>query len=171
MTGSPSDLPVVVQARDVLDELGISNDLRVLSAHRTPHDAVAYVEAAEQAGVEVFIACAGMSAHLAGVVAAHTTRPVIGVPLKSTALDGMDALLSTVMMPPGIPVATVAIDGAKNAGFLPRASWPVVAPRSASASWSSWPRARSATTPPCRALPRRATSWASAPPRRRSSPR
>jgi phosphoribosylaminoimidazole carboxylase PurE protein len=118
MTGSPSDLPVVVQARDVLDELGVSNDLRVLSAHRTPHDAVAYVEAAEQAGVEVFIACAGMSAHLAGVVAAHTTRPVIGVPLKSTALDGMDALLSTVMMPPGIPVATVAIDGAKNAAFL-----------------------------------------------------
>jgi 5-(carboxyamino)imidazole ribonucleotide mutase len=118
MTGSPSDLAVVVQARDVLDELGIPSDLRVLSAHRTPHDAVTYVEAAEAAGVEVFIACAGMAAHLAGVVAAHTTRPVIGVPLKSNALDGMDALLATVMMPPGIPVATVAIDGAKNAAFL-----------------------------------------------------
>jgi 5-(carboxyamino)imidazole ribonucleotide mutase len=118
MTGSPSDLSVVVQARDALDELGVPSDTRVLSAHRTPHEAVAYVQAAEEAGVEVFIACAGMAAHLAGVVAAHTTRPVIGVPLKSNALDGMDALLSTVMMPPGIPVATVAIDGAKNAAVL-----------------------------------------------------
>lgn len=118
LTGSPSDLPVVVKARDTLDELGIPSDLRVLSAHRTPVETVQYIEAVEAAGAEVFIACAGMAAHLAGVTAAHTTRPVIGVPLKSGAIGGIDALLSTVMMPSGIPVATVAVDGAKNAAFL-----------------------------------------------------
>lgn len=118
LTGSPSDLPVVIKARDTLDELGIPSDLRVLSAHRTPVETVQYIEAVEAAGAEVFIACAGMAAHLAGVTAAHTTRPVIGVPLKSGAIGGIDALLSTVMMPSGIPVATVAVDGAKNAAFL-----------------------------------------------------
>lgn len=118
LTGSPNDLPVVVKARDVLDELGIPSDIRVLSAHRTPTETVTYLEAAEAAGVEVFIACAGMAAHLAGVVAAHTLRPVIGVPLASGAMQGVDALHSTVQMPPGIPVATVAIDGSKNAAFL-----------------------------------------------------
>lgn len=118
LTGSPNDLPVVSKARKTLDALGVPNDLRVLSAHRSPVETVKYVENAEAAGVEVFICCAGMAAHLAGVVAAHTTRPVIGVPLASGSLDGMDALLSTVQMPPGIPVATVAVDGAANAGYL-----------------------------------------------------
>lgn len=118
LTGSPSDLPVVLKGRDVLDSLGIPSDVRVLSAHRTPQETAQYIEAAEAQGVEVFIACAGMAAHLAGVVAAQTTRPVIGVPIASGALQGVDALLSTVQMPPGVPVATVGIDGAKNAAFL-----------------------------------------------------
>jgi len=118
LTGSPSDLPVVLKGRDVLDSLEIPSDVRVLSAHRTPRETAQYIAAAEKAGVEVFIACAGMAAHLAGVVAAHTTRPVIGVPIASGALQGLDALLATVQMPPGVPVATVGIDGAKNAAFL-----------------------------------------------------
>lgn len=118
LTGSPSDLPVVLKGRDVLDGLGIPNDVRVLSAHRTPRETAKYIAAAEKQGVEVFIACAGMAAHLAGVVAAHTMRPVIGVPIASGALQGVDALLSTVQMPPGVPVATVGVDGAKNAAFL-----------------------------------------------------
>lgn len=118
LTGSPSDLPVVLKGRDVLDGLDIPNDVRVLSAHRTPGETAEYIASAEKQGVEVFIACAGMAAHLAGVVAAHTTRPVIGVPIASGALQGMDALLATVQMPPGVPVATVGIDGAKNAAFL-----------------------------------------------------
>ncbi len=118
MTGSPSDLPVVLKGRDVLDSLDVPSDVRVLSAHRTPKETAAYIAAAEERGVEVFIACAGMAAHLAGVVAAHTSRPVIGVPIASGALQGVDALLATVQMPPGVPVATVGIDGAKNAAFL-----------------------------------------------------
>jgi 5-(carboxyamino)imidazole ribonucleotide mutase len=118
LTGSPSDLPVVTKGRDVLDSLDIPNDVRVLSAHRTPRETAEYIAAAEKQGVEVFIACAGMAAHLAGVVAAHTVRPVIGVPIASGALQGFDALLSTVQMPPGVPVATVGVDGAKNAAFL-----------------------------------------------------
>ncbi|MGB8329991.1 MAG: 5-(carboxyamino)imidazole ribonucleotide mutase [Polyangiales bacterium] len=118
LTGSPSDLPVVLKGRDVLDSLNIPSDVRVLSAHRTPRETAQYIAAAEKAGVEVFIACAGMAAHLAGVVAAHTTRPVIGVPIAAGALQGLDALLATVQMPPGVPVATVGIDGAQNAAFL-----------------------------------------------------
>lgn len=118
LTGSPSDLPVVLKGREVLNGLDIPNDVRVLSAHRTPSETAEYIAAAERLGVEVFIACAGMAAHLAGVVAAHTTRPVIGVPIASGALQGVDALLATVQMPPGVPVATVGIDGAKNAAFL-----------------------------------------------------
>ena len=118
LTGSPSDLPVVLKARDVLDSLDIPNDVRVLSAHRTPRETVQYVNAAQEQGVEVLIACAGMAAHLAGVVAAHTTLPVIGVPIASGALQGVDALLATVQMPPGVPVATVGIDGSKNAAFM-----------------------------------------------------
>lgn len=118
LTGSPSDLAIVLKGRDVLDSLNIPSDVRVLSAHRTPRETAQYIAAAEKAGVEVFIACAGMAAHLAGVVAAHTIRPVIGVPIASGALQGLDALLATVQMPPGVPVATVGIDGAKNAAFL-----------------------------------------------------
>jgi 5-(carboxyamino)imidazole ribonucleotide mutase len=118
LTGSPSDLDVVKEAQAALEKLGIASELKVLSAHRTPERVQAYVTSAKQRGIEVLIACAGMAAHLAGVVAAHTLLPVIGVPLKSGALSGFDALLSTVQMPPGIPVATVGVDGAKNAAYL-----------------------------------------------------
>jgi 5-(carboxyamino)imidazole ribonucleotide mutase len=117
LTGSPSDLEVVKKAEDQLNSLGIPCELFVLSAHRTPELVTRYCREAEQRGLEVIIACAGMAAHLAGVVAAHTLLPVIGVPLKAS-LDGLDALLATVQMPPGIPVATVGIDNAKNAAYL-----------------------------------------------------
>src|SRR5688572_21611012 len=118
LVGSPSDLELAEKARVVLNELGVPCDVRALSAHRTPDLLVEYVKAAEARGVEVVIACAGMAAHLAGVVAAHTLLPVIGVPIASGALQGVDALLATVQMPPGVPVATVGIDGTKNAAFL-----------------------------------------------------
>lgn len=117
MMGSRSDLPVMEKAAAVLAEFGVPHEMRVLSAHRTPDALDAYVRAAVGGGVEVFICGAGMAAHLAGAVAARTTRPVIGVPLSAT-LNGLDALLSTVQMPPGIPVATVAVDGARNAAYL-----------------------------------------------------
>ena len=116
--GSDSDLPVVQKAASVLKELGIPFEAHVYSAHRTPAEASAWALAARDEGFGVVIAFAGMAAHLAGAIAANTTLPVIGVPCKSAALDGMDALLSTVMMPGGIPVATVAIDGGKNAALL-----------------------------------------------------
>jgi 5-(carboxyamino)imidazole ribonucleotide mutase len=118
LTGSPNDVPKVGKAKEALDQLGVASELRVLSAHRTPELTVGYVRDAEARGVQVFVACAGMANHLAGVVAAHTLRPVIGVPLAAGPLGGFDALLSTVQMPPGIPVATVAVDGARNAGLL-----------------------------------------------------
>lgn len=116
--GSDSDLPIVKKAADVLKELGIPYEAHVYSAHRTPAEARAWSVSAREEGFGVIIAFAGMAAHLAGAIAANTTLPVIGVPCKSAALDGMDALLSTVMMPSGIPVATVAIDGGKNAALL-----------------------------------------------------
>lgn len=118
LTGSPSDLEVVRKAQGVLDGLSIPCELKVLSAHRTPERVARYLAQAEAAGVQVFIACAGMAAHLAGAVAAHTLKPVIGVPLNAGSLGGFDALLSTVQMPPGVPVATVGVDGAKNAAYL-----------------------------------------------------
>ncbi|HKU42487.1 MAG TPA: 5-(carboxyamino)imidazole ribonucleotide mutase [Polyangiales bacterium] len=118
LTGSPNDLGVVEKAQETLHALGIKSELLVLSAHRTPELVTEYIKAAPKRGVEVFIACAGMAAHLAGAVAAQTLLPVIGVPLASGALNGFDALLSTVQMPPGIPVATVGVDGAKNAAYL-----------------------------------------------------
>ena len=118
MMGSKSDQPVMDKALAVLDDYGIAHECRVLSAHRTPAETQQYVVDAEARGCKVFIAAAGMAAHLAGVVAAHTIKPVIGVPIASGALHGQDALLSTVMMPPGIPVATVAVDGSKNAAHL-----------------------------------------------------
>jgi 5-(carboxyamino)imidazole ribonucleotide mutase len=118
LTGSPNDLEQVRKAQEVLEQLGITSELKVLSAHRTPERVTAYVERAPARGVEVFIACAGMANHLAGAVAAQTLLPVIGVPLAASPLQGLDALLSTVQMPPGVPVATVGVDGAKNAAYL-----------------------------------------------------
>ena len=116
--GSESDLPVVEKAVDVLREFEVPFELHVYSAHRTPVEAKKFAEKAQKNGFGVIICAAGMAAHLAGAFAANTILPVIGIPVKSGSLDGMDALLSTVMMPSGIPVATVAIDGAKNAAYL-----------------------------------------------------
>ena len=116
--GSKSDLPVVEKAVDMLRQFSVPFEVRVLSAHRCPEDAAEFARTARDNGFAVLIAAAGMAAHLAGALAAHTTLPVIGVPLRSAGSDGTDALLSTVMMPSGIPVATVAIDGTKNAALL-----------------------------------------------------
>jgi len=117
--GSKSDLPVMQGAADLLDELGISWDMTVISAHRAPHRLMEYAEGARSRGVKVVIAGAGGAAHLPGVVAALTTLPVIGVPIKSSnSIDGWDSILSILQMPSGIPVATVALDGARNAGIL-----------------------------------------------------
>lgn len=116
--GSDSDFPIVKSALKVLKTLGIGTEVRVMSAHRTPEEACAFSKNAKANGFGVIIAAAGKAAHLAGVLAAHTTLPVIGIPIKSSTLDGLDALLSTVQMPKGIPVATVAIDGADNAAIL-----------------------------------------------------
>ena len=116
--GSDSDLPVMQEAAKVLEELGIGSEVHTLSAHRTPEAVVEYVRKCEAEGYKVFICGAGGAAHLAGVVAAHTALPVIGVPIMNKTTAGVDALFSTVQMPPGIPVATVAINGAKNAGIL-----------------------------------------------------
>jgi len=118
MMGSKSDLESMRPAAKVLEGLGLTVEVRVLSAHRTPAEAAAFVKEAGQRGVKAFICGAGGAAHLAGAVAAHTTRPVIGVPVVSGSLGGLDSLLSTVQMPPGMPVATVAIGGAENAGLL-----------------------------------------------------
>ena len=116
--GSTSDVPVVEKAIAVLQNFGVETEVRVLSAHRCPNEAREFAASARENGFSVLIAAAGMAAHLAGALAANTTLPVIGIPCKSTNLDGMDALLATVQMPSGIPVATVAIDGAKNAALL-----------------------------------------------------
>ena len=115
--GSDSDFPVVKSALTELKKYGVEFECRVMSAHRTPAEACEFASNARANGFGAIICAAGMAAHLAGVVAGHTTLPVIGIPMKSAALDGMDALLSTVMMPPGVPVATVGIDGAKNAAL------------------------------------------------------
>ena len=116
--GSASDLPVVRKAADTLKEFGVPCEVHVYSAHRTPREAGDFARTARENGFGVIIAAAGMAAHLAGAIAANTTLPVIGIPMKSKALDGVDALLSTAQMPSGIPVATVAIDGAVNAALL-----------------------------------------------------
>ena len=118
LMGSDSDLPVMEKAADILKGMDVVCEMDICSAHRLPDKTAEYARTARQRGIEVLICGAGMAAHLAGVVASHTTLPVIGVPLKSGALNGVDALYSTVMMPPGIPVATVAVDGAKNAAYL-----------------------------------------------------
>ncbi|MBE7055554.1 MAG: 5-(carboxyamino)imidazole ribonucleotide mutase [Ruminococcaceae bacterium] len=116
--GSDSDLPVVEKAIDTLKEFGVPYEVHVFSAHRTPIQAAEFSKNARKNGFGAIIAAAGKAAHLAGAIAANTTLPVIGIPVKSSTLDGLDALLSTVQMPSGIPVATVAIDGAANAALL-----------------------------------------------------
>lgn len=116
--GSDSDLPVMQDAADMLDELGIRYEMTIVSAHRTPKRLFEYAESAVERGLKVIIAGAGGAAHLPGMVASLTPLPVIGVPVKSSALSGEDSLLSIVQMPGGVPVATVAINGAKNAGIL-----------------------------------------------------
>lgn len=116
--GSDSDLPVVEKAIDMLKEFGVPYEVHVFSAHRTPVEAAEFSKNARANGFGAIIAAAGMAAHLAGAIAANTTLPVIGIPVKSTTLDGIDALLSTVQMPTGIPVATVAINGAANAALI-----------------------------------------------------
>ena len=118
LMGSKSDLPLMRPACDVLEEFGIGYTLRVLSAHRTPERTAEFARGARDKGIRVMICAAGGAAHLAGVVAGHTTLPVIGVPLARTPLAGNDALLATVQMPSGIPVATVAVDGSANAAIL-----------------------------------------------------
>jgi phosphoribosylaminoimidazole carboxylase PurE protein len=118
--GSDSDLPVVEVAFPILESFGVNFTKNVLSAHRTPHDVIEFIKLSESNGCKVFIAAAGMAAHLAGALAAHTTKPVIGIPIESGGMGGIDSLLSTVMMPPGVPVATVAVgkSGAKNSAIL-----------------------------------------------------
>ena len=116
--GSDSDLPVVEKTINTLKDLGIPYEAHVMSAHRTPEEACAFARTAAEKGFGVIIAAAGKAAHLAGVLAGHTPLPVIGIPMKSSTMDGLDSLLSTVQMPSGVPVATVAIDGAENAGLL-----------------------------------------------------
>ncbi len=116
--GSGSDLPVVRKAAETLASFGVPHEVHVYSAHRTPVQAAQFAKEAREKGFGVLIAAAGMAAHLAGALAAQTTLPVIGIPLKSSVMDGVDALLSTVQMPSGIPVATVAVDGAVNAALL-----------------------------------------------------
>ena len=116
--GSDSDLPVVEKTMDKLKEYGVPYEVHVYSAHRTPEQAGTFARTAQEKGFGVIIAAAGKAAHLAGALAANTVLPVIGIPVKSSTLDGLDALLSTVQMPTGIPVATVAIDGAANAALL-----------------------------------------------------
>ena len=118
LMGSPNDMDKMKPAADMLERFGIEADVRVHSAHRTPAKVTELASTAREQGYSAFICGAGMAAHLAGVVAAHTTLPVVGVPLSGGAINGVDALYSTVQMPKGIPVATVAIDGAMNAGIL-----------------------------------------------------
>ena len=118
LMGSESDLPVMENAAEVLKEMGIPYEIEISSAHRLPEKTATYAKKARQRGIEVLIAGAGLAAHLAGVLASHTTLPVIGVPIKSGPMEGVDALYSTVQMPPGVPVATVGIDGAKNAAYF-----------------------------------------------------
>ncbi len=118
LMGSDSDLPIMKEAADLLDEFGIGYEIKVSSAHRTPKFTGDYSSSALERGLKVIIAGAGGAAHLPGVIAAYTALPVIGVPIKSKSLDGLDSLLSMVQMPSGVPVATVAINGAKNAALL-----------------------------------------------------
>lgn len=116
--GSASDKEIAKKVVSILDKFGVEHEVRVISAHRTPYIAVDFAQKAEENGIEVIIAIAGKAAHLAGVLAGVTTLPVIGIPAKSSTMDGLDSLLSVVQMPKGVPVATVAIDGGENGGLL-----------------------------------------------------
>lgn len=116
--GSDSDFPIMEDAIKTLKEFDVPLEVNIMSAHRTPRDVSAFASSARENGIGVILAAAGKAAHLAGSIASYTTLPIIGIPIKSSHLDGLDALLSTVQMPPGVPVATVAIDGAKNAALL-----------------------------------------------------
>ncbi len=116
--GSDSDLPTMQAAADICEEFGVPYEMKIVSAHRTPDDMAEYARSAHERGIKVIIAGAGGAAHLPGMTASHTPLPVIGVPVQSKALSGVDSLYSIVQMPPGVPVATVAIGGAKNAGLL-----------------------------------------------------
>ncbi len=116
--GSDSDLPVVEKAIEIVKEFGVETEVRIISAHRTPYIAEQFAKEARDNGIEIIIAAAGKAAHLGGVLAAFTTLPIIGLPILSSTLDGMDSLLSIVQMPPGIPVATVGINAGLNAGLL-----------------------------------------------------
>lgn len=116
--GSISDIDIVKKTVKVLDDFQVGSEVRVISAHRTPFEAIEFVKNAEENGIEVIIAAAGKAAHLAGVLAGVSTLPIIGLPIKSSTMDGLDSLLSVVQMPKGVPVATVAINGAENAGIL-----------------------------------------------------
>jgi 5-(carboxyamino)imidazole ribonucleotide mutase len=116
--GSDSDLPIMNEAKEILDSFGVANEVTIVSAHRTTRRMVQYATSAKKRGVEVIIAGAGGAAHLPGMVASLTAVPVIGVPIKTKTLEGLDSLLSIAQMPPGVPVATMAINGAKNAGLL-----------------------------------------------------
>ena len=116
--GSDSDLPVVKDAAKILEEFAVHYDIKVISAHRNPDGLTHYIKTSQKNGVKIFIGAAGGAAHLPGVIAAQTTIPVIGIPIKSKSLEGIDSLLSIVQMPPGVPVATVGINAAKNAGLL-----------------------------------------------------
>ena len=116
--GSDSDLPIMKEAKEVLDSFSVSNEIRIVSAHRTTNKMIDYATNATKRGIKVIIAGAGGAAHLPGMVASLTSLPVIGVPIRTKSLEGLDSLLSIVQMPPGVPVATVAINGAKNAGIL-----------------------------------------------------
>ena len=116
--GSDSDLPIMNEAKEILDSFGVANEITIVSAHRTTRRMVQYATSAKKRGVEVIIAGAGGAAHLPGMIASLTAVPVIGVPIKTKTLEGLDSLLSVAQMPPGVPVATVAINGAKNAGLL-----------------------------------------------------
>jgi len=122
--GSDSDYPIVEKAERLLLEFGVSCEVRIISAHRTPYQAENFSKNAESNGIEVIIGAAGKAAHLPGVLAAYTPIPIIGLPIKSSTMDGLDSLLSIVQMPKGVPVATVAIDGAENAALLAVQSYP-----------------------------------------------
>ena len=141
--GSDSDLPVVEKGISVLKEYGVPFEVHVYSAHRTPEEAAQFSKSARENGFGVIIAAAGMAAHLAGAIAANTTLPVIGIPCSSKVLEGMDALLSTIMMPPGIPVATVGVNTAKNAALL---AIEMLAIEDAALAWGRMPPSRRSLT-------------------------